>query len=380
MFLAIRELVFAKGRFILMGSVVSLIAILMVLLSGLSSGLVNDGVSGLMKLPVTSLAFQEDVSTDSAFTRSVVEKDTVGVWADQDGVAEAAPLGSSLVNGESESGVEIDLALFGVEPGSFVDPEVVDGERLTGGPGEIVISETAAESGIGIGDVIVLEMTETQLTVVGIMDGQHTFGHVDMAFTTLESWQEIRAGIREGEEVHPHVYDYVTAVAVNAEDGSALADADFAAGDRAAETTSLTLHESFGASPGYTAETLTLQMIQIFLYGISALVVGAFFTVLTIQRTQEIAVLRAMGAGTRYLLRDALAQSLLLLVGAVAVGVGIGLALGAWLSSTPMPFVLELSPIVLAAVLLLVLGMVGAVVAVLRISRVDPLTALGGAK
>lgn len=380
MFLAIRELRFAKGRFMLMGSVVSLIAILMVLLSGLSSGLVNDGVSGLKKLPVTSLAFQEDVSADSAFTRSAVSKDTVETWADQPGVAEAAPLGSALVNGESESGVEIDLALFGVEPGTFIDPEVVEGQRLTGDAGQVVISETAAETGIGLGDVIVLEMSETELTVVGIMEGQHTFGHVDMAYVPLETWQEVRSGIREGEQAHPHVYEFVTAVAVQAEDGSALADGDFAAGDREAETTSLTLEESFGASPGYTAETLTLQMIQVFLYGISALVVGAFFTVLTIQRTQEIAVLRAMGASTRYLLRDALAQSLLLLLGSIAVGVGIGLAMGAWLSGTPMPFVLEAPPIILATVLLLALGMVGAIVAVLRISRVDPLTALGGAK
>ena len=52
-----RELVFARARFGLMGGVVALIAILVVLLSGLSSGLVNDGVSGLQRLPVTAFAF-----------------------------------------------------------------------------------------------------------------------------------------------------------------------------------------------------------------------------------------------------------------------------------------------------------------------------------
>ena len=54
MFLAIRELRFARGRFGLMGAVVGLIAVLMVMLSGLASGLVNDGVSGLKSLPVTA--------------------------------------------------------------------------------------------------------------------------------------------------------------------------------------------------------------------------------------------------------------------------------------------------------------------------------------
>lgn len=43
MFLARRELSFARGRFALMGVVIALISVLVVLLSGLSSGLVNDG-------------------------------------------------------------------------------------------------------------------------------------------------------------------------------------------------------------------------------------------------------------------------------------------------------------------------------------------------
>ena len=50
MFLALRELRFARWRFTLVGSVVALITVLVVLLSGLSSGLVNDGVSGLQRL------------------------------------------------------------------------------------------------------------------------------------------------------------------------------------------------------------------------------------------------------------------------------------------------------------------------------------------
>ena len=43
-----------------------------------------------------------------------------------------------------------------------------------------------------------------------------------------------------------------------------------------------------------------------------------------------------------------------------------------------MPFALEAGPIAAAAALLLVLGVLGAGVAVLRITRVDPLAALGG--
>lgn len=66
MFLAMRELWFARSRFGLMGGVIALIAVLMVLLSGLSSGLVEDGVSGLKQLPVDGFAFEEETEIGSS--------------------------------------------------------------------------------------------------------------------------------------------------------------------------------------------------------------------------------------------------------------------------------------------------------------------------
>lgn len=371
MFLALREIVFARGRFGLMGSVVALIAILMVLLSGLSVGLVNDGVSGLQRLKASSLAFQKDVDTDSAFSRSLIDREAVDIWAEQEGVEDAAPFGNALINGKTDSGVDIDLALFGIEVDSFLNPSVDEGSALSGGEGEVVISATAAEEGVEVGDVITVEQSGIELRVVGILADQHTFGHVDVGYLPLRTWQEVRLGVREGDEVPARVYDEITAVAVVG-DG-----ADLSAGDKAAGTTAMTVEDSFAASPGYTAEISTLSMIQGFLYAISALVVGAFFTVLTIQRKREIAVMRAMGASTGYLLRDSLLQSLILLLVSAGVGVGLGLAMGSLIANTAMPFALEAGPVLAATTALIVLGVLGAAVAVLRIVRVDPLTALG---
>jgi putative ABC transport system permease protein len=375
-FLALRELSFARGRFALMGVVVALMALLIVLLSGLSVGLVNDGVSGLQRLPVTAFAFQQDVATDAAFSRSAVDVDRVGTWAERPGVAEAAPFGTTLVNARSDRGVEIDLALFGVQTRSFLDPEVARGARLAG-EGEVVISRTAAEEGIEVGDTLKLEPAGTPLKVVGVLADQHTYGHVDVGYLSLRSWQEIAAGVRAGDAVPGHVYAQITAVAIRARQG---AEVDLAAGDRAAGTSAMTLAESFGASPGYTAETSTLRLIQVFLYVISALVVGAFFTVLTIQRKHEIAVVRALGASTGYLLRDSVVQCLVMLVISAGAGVGLGVAAGTALSSTPMPFALDAGSVATATALLIVLGVAGATIAVLRIARVDPLTALGAGR
>jgi putative ABC transport system permease protein len=373
-FLALRELAFARGRFALIGCVVALIAILMVLLSGLSVGLVNDGVSGLKELPVTSFAFQEDVSADAAFSRSTVDTAAVDTWRERPGVQDASPFGNTLANAGSDRGVDIDLALFGVEPGGWLAPRATNGARL-GDPGTVLLSGTAEDTGIAVGDTLTLAQVGTPLRVAGFLDGQHTFGHVEVGYVSLPVWQEIYAGVRPGEQAPDHVYDEVTAIAVRAAPGS---DVDLADGDAAAGTTSLTLEQSFRASPGFTAETSTLDLIQVFLYAIAALVVGAFFTVVTIQRRQEIAVLRAMGASTASLLRDSLAQSLILLLVSSAAGVGLGVAAGAAISGSAMPFVLDVVSISVATAVLVLLGMLGAAVAVLRITRVDPLAALGG--
>lgn len=90
MFLALRELTFARGRFTLMGIVIALISVLVVLLPGLSSGLVNDGVSGLKSMPATAFAFNAGTITDNAFSRSLVDREQLAVWQEAPGVAAAA--------------------------------------------------------------------------------------------------------------------------------------------------------------------------------------------------------------------------------------------------------------------------------------------------
>ena len=58
MFLALRDLAFAKGRFALMSMIIALVAFLMTLLSGLASGLIKNNISALMALDVTHIAFE----------------------------------------------------------------------------------------------------------------------------------------------------------------------------------------------------------------------------------------------------------------------------------------------------------------------------------
>lgn len=377
MFLALRELRFARGRFTLMGIVIALIAVLVVLLSGLSSGLVNDGVSGLKAMPATAFAFDKGTITDNAFSRSLVDSQQLQTWKKAQGVDKAEPLGVSIVNGTTDVGKQVDLTLFGIEPAGFLEPPVSSGSTVGNDLGGIVVSETAKREGIKLGSVVTLDRIGLKLTVVGFTEGQATFGHVDVAYLPIDTWRLIasntaRPGAPTAEQIASLEYRYSSVVAIQAPSRTDLAAVDATAG-----TMTMSHTEAFNASPGYEAETMTLTMIQVFLYAICALVVGAFFTVWTIQRKGDIAILRAVGSSRGYLLRDSMAQAAILLIGFTAIGVAVGVGFGA-LMPAAMPFDLEAGPIGLASILTITLGLIGAALAVIRISRIDPLTALGG--
>lgn len=380
MFLAWREMLFARTRFLLMGSVLALMSILIVIISGLTAGLVNDGVSGLKALNGNVVAFEEGTKTDSAFTRSIVNVDDADKFDGK--VTAATPMGLTIANAKNQDGVPVDLTLLGVDPDSFIAPTEVEGstlpaiqERTPGEPSstprQIVVSETLKDEGTQIGDIITLERIDQPLEVIGFAEGQRTFGHVDIAYVPMDIWQEIHAGARDGEAANDEAYTQASVIVAQAD------NPDLASLSAETGTDARTLEESFNASPGYSAETMTLAMIEWFLYIIAALVTGAFFLVWTIQRAGDIAVMRAMGATKGFLLKDSLGQAVVILVISIGIGVAIALGLGAFLENSAMPYTTELNRVALGAFLLFIFGLLGAAVAVFRVTRTDPLSALG---
>ncbi|MGW4186250.1 ABC transporter permease [Streptomyces albidoflavus] len=375
MFLALRDLRFARGRFALMGAVVALIAVLGVLLSGLAAGLADAGISGLRALPVTHLAFDEK-ATSEQFSRSTVEREDWQAWSEAPGVERAEPFGNTLVNAQvtegTKKGEQVNLAVFGMAPNSPLAPRPTQGEGLAESGAGIVITQEIADLGVKVGDVLTADKSDVRLKVVGLVDETVSYGHIGIAYADLGTWRHLHYGLPG--DLPEAASRQATAVALTLKAGT-----DVAAVEKATGTRADTKETTFDASPGYTAESSTMALIKGFLYAISALVVGAFFTVWTVQRKPEIALLKALGAPTGYILRDALIQVVAVLVAATALGTAVGLALGSAMIGKA-PFSLSAPAIATSSGLLIALGTVGAVVAVRRITAVDPLTALGATR
>lgn len=356
MFVALRDLRFAKGRFALVGLVIGLVALMATLLSGLANGLVDDGISGLRRLPATDLAFQE--GANSTFSRSTLRADSLEPFTGIEGV-EATPIGVSLLNARRPNGATIDMALFGVTPDSFLAVSNEAQQSLAGAPG-LILSDRFQAEGVAIGDELTIVGVEKTLPVLGFTFSG-SYGHVDIAFSSLETWQDLYYG--------PDADGRFSAIALR---NSGSVDLTELGGPG---TIVESKEAAYQGSPGFAGETQTMGLIRGFLLAISALIVGAFFTVWTVQRTGEIGTLKALGASSSYVVKDAVGQMTVVLVISTLAGAALAIGLGQFVGGT-VPFRLEAVPILTSVLLLISLGIAGCLIAVRRITSVDPITAL----
>ncbi|WP_280417449.1 ABC transporter permease [Nocardia carnea] len=346
-----------------MGTVIVLITLLVGLLSGLTAGLGRQNISAITSLPADLIVFSAPgEGQDVSFTGSSVTAGQWQEWAGAPGVEAAEPLGITTTRAAAAGAGSAGVSVFGVRPGSGLAPE---GGSID--DGSVVLSTPAASDlGVGAGDFVTVAGQRLRVAAV---QGDAYFSHTPVVWASLDLWREIAPPAESGVEPAASV------VAVKTASGT-----DVAAVDESAGTKTVGVGDSLSAIGSYTSENGSLQLMRGFLFVISALVVGAFFTVWTVQRSGDIAVLKALGATTAGLLVDALAQAVVLLVGGTLLGTALAAGLGVFIAGSAVPFHLTAATVLVPAAVMVLVGAVGAAVSVRRITSVDPLTALGSAR
>jgi putative ABC transport system permease protein len=362
-FVAWRDLRFARGRFVLIGAVVALITLLVGFLAGLTGGLASQNVSAVLDLPGDRLVLQQPAAGEPGFADSTISTSTVSAWRRAEGVDAVAPVG--IVQGRvSGHDGPTAVALFGA-PHDVADGFAGSSQVIDLAPtrdDEIVLTSGAADQlGVGDGDRVTIAATGYQATVV---DADLWYSHSPVALLSPAAWASADRSLGGTGDA--------TVLAVSGTpDWDQVADTT----DTAAFTrlTSLTALETFKSEVG------SLGLMIAMLFGVSALVVGAFFTVWTMQRAGDVAVLKALGASTGSLVRDALGQALVVL----AIGIGVGLlavvGLG-MLAANTLPFLLSPLTTLAPGAAMAALGLAGAAVALRTVTTSDPLTALGSSR
>ncbi|MGY5766048.1 ABC transporter permease [Brachybacterium sp. DNPG3] len=366
MFVAWRDLRHAKGRFALIGAVVALITLLVGFLAGLTGGLAEQNVSAVLDLPGDRLVLAEDADGTASFAQSSLDEATVTAWTDADGVESATPIG--ILQGRAD---DTAVAILGVPAGSSAGTSAGDAAGTSTSPivalapsadDAIGLSAGAADDlGVAVGDSVQIAGSDYRVESIG---ADAWYSHTPVVVLTSDAWAS--ASERLGGTGEPTVL-----AVTGSPDWDALAAET---GTQAASPLA-----SLGALETFRSEIGSLGLMIALLFGVSALVVGAFFTVWTMQRSADVAVLKALGASTAALVRDALGQALVVLV--VGIGTGLLAVLGlGLLASGVLPFVLSPLTTLLPGAVMTVLGLAGAAVALRTVTHADPLTALGSAR
>ncbi len=230
----------------------------------------------------------------------------------------------------------------------------------------MVIDQTLADEGVAIGDTLVTEPGGIELAVIGKVEGR-SYRLAPTLFAPIALWQETQAQASGGDA------SAINAVLVRGE-----AEAISALPQTVEDALVASKTQIVENLPGYSEQALTLLLIQVFLVVIAAGIIAAFFYIITLQKMPELGVIKALGTKTNYLAGSLIVQVALLgLVGVVlgtAIACIVSLAIG-----NAVPFDLSVPQFFIFGGILLAVAVLGAVLSLLRIVRVDPLDAINKA-
>lgn len=371
MFLAIKELKHAKLRFLMIGMITVLIAWLVFILSGLGNGLSTLAAASFKNMDTDYVVFEK--GSRASMSRSVISESLITELKQQSNVTDAAPMGASMgtiLNDKavSEDDQKVDIAVLGIIPGSFLEPHLVEGNPLNGSnTQEVIVNDTLKDKGFQIGDTLTFEGTTETVTIIGFVENE-TYNHVPVIFAPIEKWRAIQFAAPGSDH---GVEDPVNAIMLqgNKIDASTL-------NDHYTDTEVVTKSAAVQGMPGYVEESGTIMMMLAFLLAISAFVLAVFFFVLTLQKSNQFGILKAIGASNSFLGKAIVSQVFLLSL--VSIVVGILLTYGtALILPEGMPFTLDVKLVVIYAVILLVISVLSSLVSVRKITKIDPLQAIG---
>ncbi|HHT7173415.1 TPA: ABC transporter permease [Bacillus cereus] len=370
LFLAIKELKHAKFRYVMMSIIIILIAWLVFILSGLGNGLSTLNAATIKNLDADYVVYEK--GADTKFNKSIVSGNLIdGIKKNKD-VKDAAVFGSSMAAISKEStdtnSKKTDVAIVGIDAKSFIEPTVIEGKQLsTNNKYSVLANSNLKDDGYKVGDQVFVSNSNLKLIIAGFVENE-TFNHLPVLFANVETWREYQyaaPGADNGLE------NPVQAIVLKAPQLSiSQLDKQFK------EIETVTKSTAVKEMPGYKEENGTIVMMLAFLIVISAFIISVFFYVITIQKTPQFGVMKAIGASNRFISKAIVAQVLILSVFGILVGVGLTF-LTALSFPKGMPFNLDGKLVVLYAVTLLVISLLSSLVSVRQITKIDPLTALG---
>ncbi|AZP05585.1 ABC transporter permease [Jeotgalibaca ciconiae] len=358
MFLAIKEMRYSKLRYGLIIGIMLLIAYVVFMLSGLARGLAEEFKKAIDDWDAQEIILSEDAN--KTFAASQLTRNDI-FRIDN---SETAPIGlySGAIDDEEN---KINISVFGTNEDAFILPKVTEGTSFRR-MNDIIISQNLAEKGYKIGDEVKIGNSDEVLTIVGIFP--ETFYTVTpVIYTSLDTWSILKFGDQPftSEEEQP-----INIIAVKTNQGTINNDGK-------TKLEKLSKDDFIESIPGYSAQNLTLDAMVYFLFFVVAAVVGIFMYVITLQKTNIFGVMKAQGISNTFIAKSIVGQSLM--VGLIGVAAAFVLAyLTSFILPEAMPFAIMFDQWFIYSGILILVAVLGGLFSVHTVTKVDPITAIGG--
>lgn len=352
MFLAIKEIKKEKLRYGLIILMIFLISYLIFVLSSLAVGLAEENTQAIKSWDAHQVVLNKNANI--SMSQSILNKnDLKGAKVGKN----EALVGQTPVVVKSKKRSQVSAQFIGVKQQQFIyrNQEIIAG-RKAHKDNEVVADQALKEKGYQIGDKLELNGSKREYKIVGFAKNAK-INIAPIIYGTLASWKVLRQGMPEMQ-------------------ASALISRNSNYDYEHANSKTYPINQFINKLPGYTAQNMTFQLMIGFLFVISLIIIAVFLYILTMQKMRNYAVMRAQGIPSSTLIGTTINQSIIL----VAIGVVIGL-FAMWVTArllpaaVPMDFTPEI--IISGTVGMLLTGIIGSLIPVRSILKVDPAKAIG---
>ena len=378
-YLAVKEILRNRARFLLVSLVIALITLLVLFIAALGEGLGNGNREYLSKLDAQLIAYQ--AKSDFVIQSSRLGRDRLASIRRVEGIQDAGMLGTAsaalILEGSPDP---LKVALLGVEPGHSGEPPILQGRQLGTDLSEEVIIDrnTALRGKLALGDTLTVRVTQGtrdeffELKVVGITDGQQ-YSLQPSIFVPFFTWDRIRP---KSEAEVDSTTSVANVILIKLDDPAKVGEVSRRLTAQVKNIEVATLDTAINALPGYSAQQSTLNTQGGFTLFIGVLVIGGFFQIQILQKVSQIGVLKAIGTANPIVAWASIIQIVIV----TAVGVAIGGLLSFLFSLTfppTVPIVFNGTTSAIAIIALMLIGPLGGLISIRYAVKIEPLKALG---
>jgi putative ABC transport system permease protein len=234
--------------------------------------------------------------------------------------------------------------------------------------GEAYADDSLKADGVRIGQTLGVGPASTPITVVGFVSDTN-YLQQGALWTTLDTWRQVQRDNRPDAAVGD---DVVQVLAVQGS-GDLVTSIDTATGGA---TSTLSKDDAVLALPGISEQNSTFNQIIYTTLAIVLAVVGLFFSLLTLERIGLYGVLKAIGASSRRLFAGVTLQAVVVTIVGYVAGAAAAFLISLAVANA-IPLQLTTGRFVFTFVALLVAAVLGSLISLRRVVRIDPASAIG---